>query len=131
MPEGLAGQQVVLSGSGFGSRAPLTATFDSTPVLPGTLRADANGSFSVTVRIPQDATSGQHTIVVAGPGGRSVSAPFRVVEPASTGQPVGTPSAPLARTGFDVAGTSALALLLVVSGALVLVVNKRRVRVRS
>ncbi len=115
MSEGLAGQQVVVSGSGFGSRAPLTATLNSTPVLPATLIADADGSFSVTVRIPQDATPGQHTIVVAG-SGRSARAPFRVLEPASTGQPVATRPDALARTGTSVRGPVVLAALFLVLG---------------
>ncbi len=125
MSEGLAGQQVVLSGSGFGSRAALTATFDGTPVLPATLYADANGSFSVAVRIPQDAPAGQHTVVVAG-SGRSASAPFRVLERTSSGQPVPTRSAPLARTGPSVRGPLILAALFLMLGNAALLWDTRR-----
>ncbi|MDQ3642928.1 MAG: PA14 domain-containing protein [Actinomycetota bacterium] len=115
-PEGPAGLQIVLSGSGFGANEPLTATLNSTPVLLATLNASAAGTFTVTVRIPQNATAGQHTIVVAGASGRSASAPFRVSE---------TRSAPLARTGSPVRGPLALAALFLMLGNAALLWSSR------
>jgi uncharacterized membrane protein len=121
-PQGLAGQDVVLSGSGFGANDGLTATFNTTPVVVATFRANAAGAFSVTVRIPANATPGPHTFVVTGTSGRSASTPFTVVT--ATGP--GSPSAPLARTGSSLHDPLVLAALLLLLGNCALLTAKRR-----
>jgi LPXTG-motif cell wall-anchored protein len=122
--QGTAGQDVVLSGNGFAPNDGLTATFNSTPVVVATFRANAAGAFSVTVRVPAAATPGPHTFVVTGTSGRSASAPFTVVT--TTGP--GSPSAPLARTGSSLHDPLALAaLLLLLGNAAVLIARRRRI----
>ena len=123
--QGTPGQEAVLSGTGFGSNDALTATFNSTPVVIATFRANAAGAFSVTIRIPSDATPGLHTIVVTGASGRSASTPFTVVARLTTG-PVPTAGAPLARTGWPLRDPVALAALLLVVGHFALMFGKRR-----
>jgi len=125
--QGPPGQPVVLSGSGFNANEPLTATFNSTPVVLATFNATAAGTFSVTVRIPADATPGRHTIVVAGTSGRSASTPFTVVAPSPTAAaPATTASAPLPRTGLTIRDPLALAALLLFLGNCALLFGNRR-----
>ncbi len=123
--QGTAGQQVVLSGSGFGSNDALTATFNSDPVVVATFRANAAGAFSVTIRIPADATPGLHTIVVTGASGRSASAGFTVLA-RSVASPAPTPTSPLARTGSALRDPLSAAAVLLVLGNCALLSGKRR-----
>ncbi len=119
--QGPPGQSGVLSGSGFGPNEPLTATFNSTPVVIATLAASPTGTFSIPIRIPADAVPGRHTIVVAGSSGRNASTGFTVV---ATGRPATAP--PLARTGADPSDPIALAACLLVLGNCALLVGGRR-----
>jgi hypothetical protein len=120
--QGNPGQSVVLSGSGFGANEPLTATFNTDPVVVATFRANAAGAFSVTVRIPADATAGAHTFVVTGASGRSASTPFTVL--ATVGER--PPSSPLARTGSALRDPLLLAALLLALGNGALLFSRRR-----
>ncbi len=126
--QGSPGQSVVLTGSGFGANEPLTATFNTTPVVLATLNASAGGTFSFTVRIPTDAALGGHTFVVAGTSGRSASAAFTVVAPVSTTRPVVTASSPLAWTGSPIRGTLTLAAVSLLLGSAALLWSARRRR---
>jgi len=113
-PQGQAALQVILSGSGFAANDPLTATFNSAPVVVATPTANAVGGFSIPVRIPSDATLGQHTFVVVGASGRSASTPFTVIAPASG---TAAPTSPLARTGTSIRDLLSVAALLLGLGA--------------
>lgn len=70
--EAAPGEPVTLSGDGFAPGSDITITFESTPVVVGTTRADATGRFTTQVRIPLDATPGMHTLRAIGvdPAGR-------------------------------------------------------------
>ena len=123
--QGAPGQSVVLTGAGYAANDPVTATFNTTVVL-ATLTANANGTFSVTVRIPTDATPGGHTFVATGASGRSASTPFTVVIPTSTTRPAVVASTPLARTGSSTRGPLALAAFALMVGSAALVWSARR-----
>jgi len=98
---------------------PLTATFNSTPVVLAVFDADATGSYSVTTHVPAGAAPGGHTIVVAGESGRSPSTPFTVPGPIAV-------STPLSRTGFSARDPITLAGLLLMLGASALLWARRR-----
>jgi hypothetical protein len=60
------GEPVTVAGDGFAAGSDVTITFESTPVVVGTARADATGRFTTQVRIPLDATPGMHTLRATG-----------------------------------------------------------------
>ena len=124
--QSVAGQQIVLSGAGFVADERLTAIFNSDPVLLATVNANVAGAFSVTARIPADATVGGHTIVVTGASGRSASTPFTVLSPQAARAQVATPASPLARTGMSVRDLLSLGAILLVLGNLGVLGSRRR-----
>lgn len=69
------GDPVKVSGSGFLPGATVTITFNSVRTIVGTTKADAQGRFSITVLVPQDAPAGEHHLQADGPanaGGHAV-----------------------------------------------------------
>jgi hypothetical protein len=92
----------------------------SDPVLLGTATADANGVVTGRFAIPRDAALGQHTVEVtgtaAGGGRRTVTASFTVTAQAP----------PLPRTGGDDRETTALALMLLGVGCVLLGIGQLR-----
>jgi hypothetical protein len=62
------GGTTVFSGGGFGANQSLALELQSTPQSLGSTTSDGNGSFSVTVTIPANATPGSHSLVARGAG---------------------------------------------------------------
>lgn len=61
-----SGSAVTVGGSGFAPGAGVVITFESDPVVLGSVRADSSGSFSTVVTIPEDAEPGRHVIRARG-----------------------------------------------------------------
>jgi LPXTG-motif cell wall-anchored protein len=131
-----AGDTVVASTTGSPCYAPgssETLTFTSDPVTLGTVTANANGQFSVTLTIPSNATAGAHTITSSGPGASGgtlvLSASLTVTR---AGAPVAGAPGRLAFTGSsDTAPLLWIALVALVSGAALVVGARRRSTMRS
>ena len=134
--EASPGDPVTVSGDGFQPGTEVAITFESTPVLLATVRADAAGRFSTVVRIPMDATPGEHTLKATGLGAdgrvRVLSArifirgtgPTVAVAPAAT---PATPRGPLSITGLANLGMIVgIALVLMLLGLLMVARRRRR-----
>jgi len=103
--------------AGFTGGERVGITLDAqTDLASGT--ADASGSFNTTVTLPQGVT-GQHTIVCAGAAGETAS--LTITIGATT-----TGGGGLSNTGVAVVGIGSLGVILLVGGALLLMVGKRR-----
>jgi hypothetical protein len=112
-----AGQDVVVSGSGFPAGAPIDILLFSTPSLLGSTVTDATGRFRVTVTVPVDTPPGSHRVVAAVRGGTiRAEAPLTVLGP--TAPLAAAPAGRLSRTGSGVAPPVGLAATLVVVGLL-------------
>lgn len=101
-PSGVPGERFTVSGSGWAANELLTITFNSTPKVLATTVVDSGGRFTVNVKVPDDATTGAHTVVVTGQAGRAVSRPFTVNAGTATtagGTTTTIRSGALARTG--------------------------------
>jgi hypothetical protein len=110
----VAGQDVVLSGSGFPAGSTLQEQLFSTPVRLGTTRADRAGNFRTTVTIPLSTPPGLHTIRVSVLFGTKVAeTTVSVSAPTTTTQ---FWILTLSRTGADVSGPARLAIGLVAAG---------------
>jgi hypothetical protein len=81
------GAGIEVTGSGFSDGEPLKVFWDGTR-MRGIARADPDGSFSFSTRVPDDATDGKHVVRVEGRSSGSATTVFTVV---------GSPSTP--RTG--------------------------------
>lgn len=135
------GDELTVSGTGFGSGEELRVVLNSDPIDLGGVIADADGAFSQTVTVPADAPVGDHVITVG-----STSAPLRVlaaaaapvdpVDPVDPGEPTDpAPSSPappasqprLAESGAHPAlpPMSAAALALLLAGALLMLRARR------
>lgn len=132
------GDELTVSGTGFGSGEELRVVLNSDPIDLGGVIADSDGAFSEIVTVPADAPVGDHVITVG-----STSAPLRVLaaaaapgDPVDPGEPTDpAPSSPappasqprLAESGAHTAlpPMSAAALALLLAGAL-LVLRARR-----
>ena len=104
--------------AGFTGGEQIGVTLDAQTDL-GSGTADASGSFNTTVTLPQGVT-GQHTIVCAGALGETASLTI-TIGAATTGGGGG-----LSNTGVAVVGIGSLGVILLVGGALLLMVGKRR-----
>ncbi|WP_409330141.1 fibronectin type III domain-containing protein [Trujillonella humicola] len=120
------GSKITLTGSGYLANSTVTLLVYSSPQVLGTVVADANGAFTVTVEIPAGLAAGSHTLVAAGVDAagnpRYLTMPITVT---AAGAAAG--SGGLAYTGADVAvpalgGLAALAL----GGGLVLAGRRKR-----
>ena len=103
--------------AGFTGGEQIGVTLDAQTDL-GSGTADASGSFNTTVTLPQGVT-GQHTIVCAGAAGETAS--LTITIGATT-----TGGGGLSNTGAAVVGIGSLGVILLVAGALLLMVGKRR-----
>jgi hypothetical protein len=103
--------------AGFTGGEQIGVTLDAQTDL-GSGTADASGSFNTTVTLPQGVT-GQHTIVCAGAAGETAS--LTITIGATT-----TGGGGLSNTGVAVVGIGSLGVILLVGGALLLMVGKRR-----
>jgi hypothetical protein len=139
------GDPVTVSGDGYAAGTDITITFESEPVVIGNVRADAAGAFTTQVRIPADASPGNHTIKATGlgaDGGPRVTSAAIFVEGGSAGPGGGrsaesppataTRSGRLAFTGLESLLLSAVGVGLVVAGfGLATMARRRRTTGRS
>ncbi|MCU4185526.1 hypothetical protein K6U06_14230 [Acidiferrimicrobium sp. IK] len=86
------GAPVLLIAAGFRPGATILVTFHSTPEEIGTYTADADGTFSATVTVPDGAAAGSHHFVMSGPGPAgsiTISTPVLVVASAPAHHGIG------------------------------------------
>ncbi|WP_133162840.1 beta-N-acetylglucosaminidase domain-containing protein [Arthrobacter glacialis] len=125
------GGRLTVSGTGFKPGSEASFTLHSTPVLLGTVTADAQGVVTLSVNLPVDVAPGLHSIVIDGVGvdgtSRQLSAPLTITGAATAA--VTTPAAAdgLASTGANATMLGGLAVLLLIAGAGVFAVTRRRV----
>jgi hypothetical protein len=77
---GIAGNSTQIFGSSFSPNSAIIISFDSM-ILPVTAITNNAGNFEVTIKIPDDASPGSHTISVIDALGRTTSSLFTVREP--------------------------------------------------
>jgi hypothetical protein len=80
---GVPGTSVTVTGSGFGSNEPVRIRWDNTSsgLQLGSLNADAGGSFTTTITVP-DASTGPHRVIAhAQTSGKKPFLEFTVTEP--------------------------------------------------
>jgi hypothetical protein len=108
--EGVAGNsnQTVVTGYFFTPHGALTFTFDDTIVMAviGAVSWNADGTFTATVQIPQQAAPGTHRITAIQTGGIRASAAYELIFPTPTNTltPTHTPTA--TRTPTPIPGTA-------------------------
>ncbi|MFA5885951.1 MAG: hypothetical protein WDA60_19015 [Acidimicrobiia bacterium] len=101
----------------------MVITFASTPVTVGTTTAGSNGGISTSVKIPADATPGEHTITASGPAASGGTLALRATI-VVTG-----PATPLAFTGSSSVGPELwIGMGAVAVGSLFVVGGRRRSR---
>lgn len=119
-----AGQNVIVSGSGFLPGSVVDVFAYSSPVLLGAAEVGFDGSFSLNVTIPSSLEVGSHTIVAVG-----FSAASLAVEAGIAALEVERAPKALATTGadgFGAGGIGLLALLMAALGVVVLVRSRTR-----
>jgi hypothetical protein len=126
---------VTVSCSGWAASSAATITFQSDPVLLATVTTSGTGTISTSVTIPSSATTGSHSLVIAGTAAngstRTVTIPLTVTAqvattPANatttataTSNPVPVSSSgptTLPRTGFDLGRLVTIGLVLLILG---------------
>ncbi|MFQ4149298.1 DUF4832 domain-containing protein [Arthrobacter sp. LAPM80] len=132
------GGQLTITGENFKPGSSATFTLHSEPVLLGAATADAKGRVSLTVALPKDTPAGQHQIFIVGVGldgqAHQVSAPLAVTSAAgdvpaidpTTASSTATAENELAATGANTTVIGGLAILLLLAGATVFGINRRR-----
>jgi hypothetical protein len=113
------GDGFTLTGTEWGAGEQLTVTFESVPVVLGTITTAADGTFSFTGRVPDAAGAGAHTIVITPAASTLPTVRFGV-----------TVRAVLAATGADVGWPPVAALGLLALGALLVLVRRAAARAR-
>jgi titin len=125
----IPGKTVVLKGTGFAPFSKVQAVAYSTPTEMGTYVTDENGSFEITVTIPDGLPAGHHTLVVSGVDAsgnrRNVLASVTVD---AAGKAVLTKAAvkSLAYTGANIATPLIGGLVSLTAGGALLVATRRR-----
>ncbi len=119
------GGQITITCTGFSFNETITFTFESAPVVLGTAVADANGTVSMTFRVPSDATLGVHHVVATGSSGRVASSAITVVAPTVAGTP--TPSG-IAFTGANALRATGVGAAIIGGGGLLVLVSRKRRR---
>jgi hypothetical protein len=83
----VAGEEFILVGENWLPFSTVTIDLRSAPVLLGTARVGADGSFRTRLRVPPDFPPGNHTLVMSGLGAdalpRQVSIPMTILAPGS------------------------------------------------
>jgi hypothetical protein len=120
-----AGQQITVTGSGFAAGQSITLVLRSDVVVLAHVTADANGNFSVQVRIPADA-EGAHVIAVQEDTSDCPVDPIQIRVQGHGTEGVTTPGGGLAFTGFDAFAAIAIALALIGAGVLLSRGGRRR-----
>lgn len=113
------GDGFTLTGTEWGAGEQLTVTFESVPVVLGTITTAADGTFSFTGRVPDAAGAGAHTIVITPAASTLPTVRFGV-----------TVRAVLAATGADVGWAPVAALGLLALGALLVLGRRAAARAR-
>jgi hypothetical protein len=111
----VVGASIPITGTGFAPFEVVDIWLHSTPVLLGTLIADAQGRISGSFPMPTSIAAGTHHIVLVDEAGVSHTSAALVV----------TTTAVLASTGADIS-SGWLALALMVLGGLAVTVTARR-----
>ncbi|MEO8221032.1 MAG: LPXTG cell wall anchor domain-containing protein, partial [Specibacter sp.] len=124
------GGRLTITGKGFKPGTKASFTLHSTPVLLGTAVADANGVVTLLVSLPVDVAPGKHRIVIDGVGvdGKAlqVSAALTVTGAATSATTTPAAEDDLANTGANATVLGGLAVLLLMAGAAVFVMNRRK-----
>ncbi|WP_298040162.1 NPCBM/NEW2 domain-containing protein [uncultured Microbacterium sp.] len=131
-PEARPGEEIVVRFSGFGADVAGEVWLHSDPVLLGEFAVDGEGEAVARFRIPADAEAGAHTLRVLVDGEVLASTVLIVV--AADDEPIVVPGVDPSRDGLAATGmatgpvviTGAIALLLIVGGALVLWMRRAR-----
>jgi 5'-nucleotidase len=117
------GNQVTIDSSGWKASSDVTITLHSTPVVLGTVTADASGNVHATETIPSGTAVGAHTIELTGtdPTGapRDVTSQITV----TTGSGGGS----LPRTGAAIAAMVGVALVMFFGGSALSRARKRAI----
>lgn len=121
------GERLTLSWTGFRAGEQITVVMRSTPVTLGTFTADAAGTVTAAVELPDDAESGAHTLTFSGPlSGDLVVLPFRLAAAESAPTPAATTTEPAAAAAPDEAALlywlvgGGLAAVLLTAGGIAL-----------
>ncbi len=118
-----AGQPVRVSGSGWQPGETVTISWDGQQI--GNATPGADGSFSVTVRPPEGAAQGEHTLS-ARQGSRTATARVTCVTAAVAGGAGGGEG--FAFTGANITVGMLILAGLLIAGALTLAMGRRRAR---
>jgi len=122
------GESVAVAGSGFAARSNVSVRLASGVDL-ATFQADDNGAISGDVLIPRTAPLGD-TQILASDGVRTLSASLRVTAAAAAGSSRAATAAAgsgiLSRTGIDASLLTSIALSLIMVGAVLVIVVRRR-----
>jgi len=117
------GGSTTVTSSGWKPSSEVTITLHSTPVVLATVKADATGSVNAAVTIPSSASTGTHTIELAGTS--SAGAPQTMSTPITVEASGGDP---LPRTGAAVAALVLVGVVLFVVGSALSTARKRALR---
>jgi LPXTG-motif cell wall-anchored protein len=126
---------VTVAGTNFGADEHVAVSWQSTPSDLGTATTDPAGSFSLTFTVPSG-VSGSYAITGTGQtSGRSASATVSIdgshclsTDPASAIAKTVAPTSGLPNTGFAVLSVSALGVLALLVGGLLVLAGRRRNR---
>lgn len=113
------GDVFTITGSDWGSGEQLTISFESTPVVLGTITTAADGTFTFSSAVPLGASAGAHSVVVTPAASTLPTLRFAV-----------TVNAVLAATGTEIAAGVAVGAGLLVLGTLLLLPRPARARAR-
>jgi hypothetical protein len=119
------GGRIEVVGVGFEPGVEYSIQLRSTPRDLGRVAADADGAFRLLGRIPADIQPGEHSIVAMRSGADIASVRVQVAARADAGPGSGN----LSTTGVDLGWMPwalAIAILLIISGAVVMGVRRRR-----
>lgn len=114
-----AGSTVTISASGFTAFETGTIWVHSTPFKLAEVTADANGSVTATVKIPQTLATGTHRLELRMAAAGSLWSDITITAAEST-------TAKLAATGVDIATPLLGGMIVIALGGLVLALARRR-----
>ncbi len=122
------GQRVKVIGTGFAAYSTATIIIYSTPIVLGSVTADAHGNFTKLVTVPTTLAAGSHNLVASGvdPAGavHEIRMPVKIFATATSSN--GSSDGTLAGTGTPILQLIIWAAFAASLGALFLVVGGRR-----
>lgn len=135
-----AGGELTMGGHNFKPGTTATFTLHSDPVVLGQAVVKADGTVTLTAKLPSNVPAGQHTVVISGTGTNGQAAEVSLALeikatagtiPASTGAatPAATNDGDLASTGASTAPLLVGGLALLLAGAVVVAGRRRGSRV--